>query len=285
MRYLGSHMSIAGSLCNAFKHIQAVGGTALQLFTRNQRQWKIPLLSDDDIHDVAAAWKAWGDYPVVAHDSYLINLAGNKPEGVRKSEHAFTEELKRIEALSIPCLITHPGSHLGDGTETGLKRYVRRLDRCLELSETKAGTVLLETTAGQGTNLGSSFEELAFIIEHSRFPDRLGVCLDTCHVFAAGYELRTPKGYRETMDRFNRVIGTNRLRCIHVNDSIGDLGCRKDRHDHIGAGMIGIQGFANLVNDPALDRIPFILETPKGRDLHEDVDNMNTLKGLITHAA
>ena len=284
MQYLGSHMSIAGSICNAFKHIEAVGGTALQLFTRNQRQWKIPPLSDKDISDFAAAWKNWGDYPVVAHDSYLINLAGNKPDGTEKSVHAFTEELKRIEALSIHGLVTHPGSHLGDGTEAGLERYVRRLDRCFELSGTETATVLLETTAGQGTNLGSSFEELAFIIEQSNYADRIGVCLDTCHIFAAGYELRTPEGYRETMDRFDSLIGMNRLRCIHINDSKGELGCRKDRHDHIGAGMIGPSGFANLVNDPALDRIPFILETPKGKELQEDVDNMRRLKELIAHA-
>ena len=283
MQYLGAHMSIAGNLCNAFEHIRAVHGTALQIFTRNQRQWKIPPLSSQEVADFLAAWEDWGEYPVVAHDSYLINLAGNKDEAVQKSIHAFTEELRRIEALSISGLVTHPGSHLGDGPEKGLQRYVDRLDRCFAESETSRGMVLLETTAGQGTNLGARFEELAWIIEHSQYPERLGVCLDTCHVFAAGYELRTEEGYQQTRDQFERILGLDRLQCVHCNDSKGELGSRKDRHEHIGRGTIGSQGFANVVNDPALAQIPFILETPKSKDLHEDVSNMQALWDLVRH--
>lgn len=281
MRYLGAHMSIAGHLTKAFDRIRSVGGTALQIFTRNQRQWKIPTLPTQDVKDFAAAWRAWGAYPVVAHDSYLINLAGNKKEAVAKSLDAFTEELRRIEALSIAGLVTHPGSHLGAGVEQGLKRYVRRLDHCFANSGTTQGLVLLETTAGQGTNLGGRFEDLAWIIEHSQYPERLGVCLDTCHAFAAGYELRTTAGYQETREQLERTVGLDRVRCVHCNDSKFDLGSRKDRHEHIAHGYIGGAGFAQVVNDPAFEAIPCILETPKSNDLHEDAANMQVLRDLV----
>ena len=278
--YLGAHMSIAGGLHMAFERIERVNGTALQIFTRNQRQWKIPPLTGYDIELFSMAWEQWGEYPIAAHDSYLINLASNKPEQVTRSIKAFAEEMQRIEALSIPWLVTHPGSHLGDGTEAGIERYASNLDIAIEQSGTKKSTVLLETTAGQGTNLGSSFEELAAIIELSRHPERIGVCYDTCHTFAAGYDIRTPKAYAATFDAFDRIIGLDRLKFFHLNDSKTEFESHKDRHEHIGEGFIGLDGFRNLMRDPRFKDTPKTLETPKDTDLKDDVRNMNILREL-----
>jgi deoxyribonuclease-4 len=273
-------MSIAGGLHMAFEHIQTVEGTALQLFTRNQRQWKIPPLSKYDIELFSMARKQWGDYPIAAHDSYLINLASGDKEKVFRSVSTFAEELKRIEALSIPYLVTHPGSHLGDGVDMGIKRYAANLDRAIETSGTKQGLILLETTAGQGTNLGSTFEELARIIELSAYPDRLGVCYDTCHTFAAGYDIRTPKTYAATFDSFNHIIGLDRLKFFHLNDTKNEFDSHKDRHEHIGKGKIGLGGFKNLMKDSRFTETPMVLETPKEKDLADDILNLNTLRSL-----
>ncbi|WP_319582615.1 deoxyribonuclease IV [uncultured Pseudodesulfovibrio sp.] len=278
--FLGSHMSIAGGLHMAFERIMRVDGTALQIFTRNQRQWKVPELTEYDAELFAAAWAQWGDYPVAAHDSYLINLASNKEDLLNRSVLSFAEELKRIETLSVPYLVTHPGSHLGAGVEDGIRRYAANLDRAIERSGTRAGMILLETTAGQGTNLGSSFEELAAIIEASAHPDRLGVCYDTCHTFAAGYDIRTPETYAATFDAFDRIIGLDRLKFFHLNDTKNDFGSHKDRHEHIGQGEIGEQGFRNLMRDPRFKDIPKTLETPKQEDLQDDVRNLTLLREL-----
>lgn len=279
--FIGSHMSISGGLHKAFDHIQAVDGSALQVFTRNQRQWKIPPLTEAIIKSFTDAWKAWGDYPVAAHDSYLINLASPKPEGEAKSLKAFTEELRRCEVLGIPWLVTHPGSHLGKGVEAGIERYARNLDHALEASETENVTVLLETTAGQGTNLGATFQELGDIMARSAHADRLGVCYDTCHTFAAGYDIRTPEAYAATMDEFDRFVGTGKIRFFHLNDSKTPLGSHKDRHDHIGKGALGTEAFANLLNDERFAAVGMSLETDKGDDLEEDRMNLAVLRGLI----
>ena len=278
--YLGAHMSIAGGLHMAFERISRVDGTALQIFTRNQRQWKIPELTGYDVELFAAAWSRWGEYPVAAHDSYLINLASDKPDLLKRSTLAFAEELRRIEALSVPYLVTHPGSHLGAGVEEGIRRYAANLDRAIEASGTEKGLVLLETTAGQGTNLGSTFEELAAIIKASAHPDRLGVCYDTCHTFAAGYDIRTPEAYAATFDAFDRIIGLDRLKFFHLNDTKNEFGSHKDRHEHIGRGEIGEQGFRNLMRDPRFADIPKTLETPKKEDLQDDVRNLALLREL-----
>ncbi|MFH1913515.1 MAG: deoxyribonuclease IV [Pseudomonadota bacterium] len=281
---LGAHMSIAGGLHMAFAHIGAVGGTALQLFTRNQRQWRIPELSALDAELFGEAWAQWGDHPVAAHDSYLINLASPDPDLHERSLAAFSEELRRVETLKIPYLVTHPGSHLGQGVEAGVARYATALDRAIERSGTSRVMVLLETTAGQGTNLGASFEELARIMECSRHPERLGVCYDTCHTFAAGYDIRTPGAYATTFERFDRVIGLDRLRFFHLNDTLTDLGARKDRHEHIGQGAIGLEGFRLLMRDSRFAAVPKVLETPKDTDLADDVRNLAILRGLAGEA-
>jgi deoxyribonuclease-4 len=278
--FLGAHMSIAGGLHMAFDRIRRVDGTALQIFTRNQRQWKIPALSGYDVELFGVAREQWGNYPIAAHDSYLINLASDQEDQEKRSLLSFAEELKRIEALNIPYLVTHPGSHLGRGVDAGVARYAANLDRAIERSGTETGMVLLETTAGQGTNLGSTFEELAAIIAASRHPDRLGVCYDTCHTFAAGYDIRTPEAYAATFDAFDRVIGLDRLKFFHLNDSKTDFDSRRDRHEHIGQGAIGLDGFRNLMRDPRFKDVPKTLETPKGKDLEDDIRNLAILREL-----
>jgi deoxyribonuclease-4 len=279
MPLLGAHQSIAGGLQLAFTRIRAVGGQALQIFTRNQRQWRAAPVTADERALFAAAWREWGPWPVAAHDSYLINLASPDREVREKSVVALADELTRCAALAIPFVVMHPGSHGGDGIAAGLARMVEHLDRALELAA-DAGQVmvLLENTAGQGNALGADLAELAFIINHSAHSPRLGVCLDTCHLFAAGYDFRTPAAYRKTMAEFDRLIGLERLRFFHVNDSKKGLGSRVDRHEHIGCGAIGLDGFRQLLTDPRFSGHPMTLETPKGEDLKEDELNLRVLR-------
>jgi deoxyribonuclease-4 len=274
-------MSIAGGLHLAFSRIRKVKGEALQIFLSNQRQWKTPPLTSEMIEDFRLQWQKNQRMVVAAHDSYLINLAAPDQTTVEQSVTAFADELGRAAALKIPFLITHPGSHRGQGVETGLERFVHNLDAAITLSETGTVTVLIETTAGQGTNLGSKFEEIAFILRKSHYSDRLGVCFDTSHAFAAGYDFRTPVTYKETFSLFDQIIGLQRLKFFHLNDSKRPLGSRVDRHEHIGKGEIGLQGFRLLLNDPRFQDHPMVLETPKGKDLKEDKKNLRVLRSLI----
>ncbi|MBU0943996.1 MAG: deoxyribonuclease IV [Proteobacteria bacterium] len=280
MPLLGAHESVTGGLHLAFDHIRKVGGAALQIFTRNQRQWKPKPVSAEEQKLFAAAWQEDPSMPVASHASYLINLASGKEELVEKSIAAFTDELHRCALLRIPLVIIHPGSHGGDGVDEGLARFSKNLDQALELADNQV-TVLLETTAGQGTGLGSRFEELAAILNSSKYRQKLGVCIDTCHIFAAGYDIRSEASYQATMTEFDTLIGIEQIKCFHLNDSKKSLQCRVDRHEHIGQGAIGLSGFANLLNDPRFANHPMILETPKGKDLHEDRDNLQTLKNLL----
>jgi len=281
MPCLGAHMSISGGLYKAIQRIQKVGGTALQIFSKNQRQWRVPSLTEESIQAFKEEWQKWGRYPVAVHTSYLINLAAKNKDILKRSVSAFADELKRAALLGIPFVIIHPGSHGGEGVKTGLKKVVQSLDRSLELSETTEVMILLETTAGQGTNLGASFEELAFILEKSKYQEKLGVCVDTAHIFAAGYDLRTPTAYARTFDLLEKNIGLSRVRFFHLNDSRTALGSRKDRHEHIGQGQIGLAGFKLLLNDPRFQDHPMVLETPKGKDLLEDIENLKVLNSLL----
>ncbi|MEZ0575620.1 deoxyribonuclease IV [Halodesulfovibrio aestuarii] len=280
MPYFGAHMSIAGGLEKAVERIMRVSGTALQIFSKNQRQWKSKPLEQKQIDAFLGACAEWGNYPIAAHDSYLINLGSPKEEGVEKSVAAFTHELERAEQLNIPYVVMHPGAHLGGGVEESLERVAKNLDRALVESRTNRVMVLLENTAGQGTTLGRSFEELAAILQSSAKADRLGVCIDTCHAYAAGYDLATEEGYAATFAEFETVVGMNRLKFMHINDSKGALGSHLDRHDHIGQGLLGEETFARLVNDPRFIDLPMVLETPKGEDLAEDIKNLEVLYRL-----
>ena len=281
MPLLGAHMSIAGGLHLAFTRIQEVQGESLQIFLSNQRQWQTVPLTSEMVEDFRQQWKETNAMPVAAHNSYLINLAAPDPTTLEKSVAAFADELQRAATLGIPCLITHPGSHRGGGVEAGLERFVENMDRALTISKTSTVMVLIENTAGQGTNLGSTFEEIAFIISASRYGDGIGVCFDTSHAFAAGYDIRTRATYEKTFSQFDRIIGLERLKFFHINDSKRPLGSRVDRHEHIGKGEIGLAGFRLLLNDPRFQQHPMVLETPKGKELEEDKANLRVLRSLI----
>ena len=283
MPLLGAHQSIAGGLHRAFDRILAVGGESLQIFTANQRQWRVKPPAAEDIRLFAEKWQACGQMPVASHGSYLINLAAADPVAAAKSIAAFADELGRCLQLGLGFVVLHPGSHLGAGVEAGLEAVARNLDQALEQAGVPATglNVLLETTAGMGTALGSRFAELGWLLGRSRYAHNLGVCIDTCHIFAAGYDLRDPAAYERTMDELEREVGLARVHFVHLNDSKKGLGSRVDRHEHIGRGEIGDEGFRLLLNDPRFAYHPMTLETPKGDDLAEDRENLARLRGLL----
>ena len=283
MPLLGAHQSIAGGRHLAFARIAQVGGESLQIFTANQRQWRVSAPGEEEIARFREAWREHGKIPVAAHASYLINLAALEPEAAAKSAAALVDELHRCHLLGIRLLVIHPGSHGGAGVEAGLARVVHQLDLALEQAEVLDVDfrILLETTAGQGTSLGSRFAELGWLLGRSRYPRHLGVCIDTCHMFAAGYDLRGEAGYGRTLAELEQEVGLDRVRFVHLNDSKKGCGSRVDRHAHIGQGEIGDEGFRLLLNDPRLNHLPMVLETPKGGDLAEDGENLRRLRSLM----
>lgn len=275
-------MSVAGGLHLAIERIERVRGRALQIFTRNQRQWRAVPVSAAERELFARARAQWGGWPTAVHGSYLINLASAREEVREKSVLALAAELERTAALAIPYLVMHPGSHGGDGAERGLARIAANLDRAFEMAAGAEGVViLLENTAGQGHDLGANFDEIRAILAQSRFAGRLGVCIDTCHLFAAGYDLASRPGYERTMNECASTIGLEKVRFFHLNDSLRELGSRIDRHTHIGKGHIGLKGFRHLLRDPRFAGHPMVLETPKGRDLAEDMENLRVLRKLM----
>lgn len=280
MMRLGAHESISGGLHLAFDRAQSVGCEAVQIFVKSNRSWAVTPLTEEDIALFQAKGRETGIQPVVGHTSYLLNLGTPDEELWQKSLETLIIELERCEVLEVPYLVLHPGSHVGAGEEAGLARVAEALGRVHAATPGFRTQILLETTAGQGSNLGYCFEHLAWLLENTPGGDRLGVCLDTCHVFVAGYEIRTPEGYEATMEALDQIVGLERLKAIHLNDSKGDLGSQKDRHEHIGKGYIGLEGFRLVLNDPRLSGLPGLLETPKSDDLHEDVENLAVLKSL-----
>lgn len=281
----GAHMSIAGGLAKSFARGLQVGCEAMQIFTKSDRQWAAKPLLAEEIAAFRAEQARSGIGPVVVHDSYLINLAAPADELWEKSIAAFAHELERCDALGIPFLVTHPGAHTGSGEEAGLEREAVALNRVFEQGVGGDTVVLLETTAGQGSCLGNRFEHLARLFELVPHHERLGVCVDSCHIFAAGYDIRTADTYAATFAEFDRVVGLDKVRCFHLNDSQKDLGSRVDRHSHIGQGCIGLEAFRLLVNDARFRGIPMIIETPKGDEMAEDVENLMLLRSLVAPAA
>jgi deoxyribonuclease-4 len=279
--YLGAHMSIAGGLHRAVDRAVATGCGVLQIFTRNSNQWKGKPLSDDDVALFREKLAASGLHEAISHDIYLINLAAAPGEVRDKSLAAFRDELETCARLGIDRVIMHPGSHLSDSPEAGLERVIQAFNQLFREAPQFQGRVLLETTAGQGTNLGRTFPELRTIMDGCRYPERFGVCFDTCHTFAAGYDITSEEGYRATMEEFDRIIGLGRLECFHFNDSKKGLGSRVDRHEHIGKGMLGLAPFRFILNDERFATIPKILETPKGDDDEMDGVNLGILRGLV----
>jgi deoxyribonuclease-4 len=273
-------MSIAGGLHRAVDRAEQVEATALQLFVKSSRQWESKPLEEEAVRRFRARLADSGLAPfTMAHASYLINLASPDEALWQRSIRGFCGELERCDRLGIRFLVVHPGSHVGSGERAGLGQIVRALDRALDAGGKV--TVLLETTAGQGSNLGYRFEQLGWILQRARVHERLGVCLDTCHVVAAGYALDSPTTFKNTLAELHRHVGIERLKAVHLNDSKFGLGSRKDRHEHIGRGSVGLAGFRGLLRDPRTRELPMVLETPKGEDLAEDRRNLATLRELV----
>jgi deoxyribonuclease-4 len=277
---LGAHMSIAGGAFNAFAHGEKFGCTTIQIFTKSSNQWRAKELTAEEVEKYHSEQKRTGIKPVIAHDSYLINLGSPDKALVKKSREAFLIEMQRCDLLKIPYIVTHPGSHLGKGEEWGIKRIAESLDWLHDKTPEFEVKIALETTAGQGTNLGYRFEQIASMIEQTSQPERLAVCMDTCHIFAAGYDITTKKAYEKTISEFDRIIGLSRLAAIHFNDSKKELGSRVDRHNHIGEGFIGEKPFGFFMKDSRFSKIPKILETPKGDDGEMDRINLGKLRKL-----
>jgi deoxyribonuclease-4 len=278
---LGAHMSIAGGVDQSVERAAVAGCDALQLFTRNSNQWRAKPLDPAEVARFRELQEVKKIFPTVAHGSYLINLASPDPALYARSSAALGEEMDRCAVLGIPFLVTHPGSHMGAGEAEGIARIVSALDTLLDERPAQQVQVLLETTAGQGQCVGHRFEHLRDILGPLRHPGRVGVCIDTCHIFAAGYDIRTAEGYAEVMASFDSLVGLERVRAFHLNDCKKDLGCRVDRHEHIGKGFLGLEAFRHLLNDERFDGLPMLLETPKGPDLKEDIENLAVLRSLL----
>ncbi len=287
---LGAHISAAGGLFKTYARAQEATCETMMVFTKSNRQWKAKPIADEDVEKYKAAQAAHEEITSVAvHASYLINMASPKDDLWEKSVRALTVEVERAAVYGIPLLVFHPGSHVKSGEEAGMDRIATGLRRLLkETAVTAPDTfICLETMAGQGTNLGSTFEQLAYMIDQAGGNERLGVCFDTCHVFASGYDIRSADAYEDTMAQFDGIIGLDRLKFFHFNDSKFELGKRKDRHAHIGEGFIGLEGFANFVNDSRWENHVAHMETPKIKELEDgttiemDVVNLAALRGLI----
>ena len=273
-------MSIRGGVSMAIERARSIDCTAMQIFVKNNMQWFAPPLRREEIRGFLDHVQRSDLLSIFAHANYLINLAATNPQFHANSIRALAEELIRADELELPFLVLHPGAHLGAGEEAGLEKVIESID-CVFAALPKIKTrVALETTAGQGSCLGNRFEQLAYVIGGVREHERLCVCLDTAHVFAAGYDIRSDALMRRTLREFDRVIGLDRLVAIHLNDSKTGCGSRVDRHEHIGKGRIGLDAFRFIMRNQRLAKIPKVLETPKEKDLREDVVNLKTLRRL-----
>jgi deoxyribonuclease-4 len=282
-RLLGAHMSVAGGFHKAVEAAAALGMTTCQIFTKNNMQWRAQPLSEQEILQFRNAVAQHALQAPIAHAGYLINLASPNDELWRRSVAAFTVELERAEALGLIGVVVHPGSFVESSEPAGLARVVRGLNLAHGATRGFGTLTVLETTAGQGTNLGHRFEHLARIIKKVRRPERLAVCIDTCHLFAAGYPISSEEGFRATFQQFDDLVGLSRIRAFHLNDSKRGLGSRIDRHTHVGEGQLGLEAFRLLLNDARFTHLPMYLETPKGKRRGRLLDaiNLRTLTALI----
>lgn len=280
---LGAHTSISGGVSRAVDLADKLGFTAMQIFTKNNNRWFQQKLDEKEISSFKSKLNKSNVKFVVSHDSYLINLCAKNKTILEKSRKAFLDELERCELLGITYLNFHPGAHLGAGERDGIKRIAESLNIAHEKTKGYSVSSMLETTAGQGTAIGYRFEQLREIINQVEDKDRMTVCIDTAHIFTAGYNIKESKSYKKVIKEFDDIVGLERLKCFHMNDSKKELGSRVDRHEHIGKGFIGREGFANIMNDKKLLEIPKILETPKGKEQLEDLENLSVLKGLINN--
>ena len=282
----GAHMSIAGGVFNAITRGLETTCDTIQIFNKSNNQWRAKELGDDEVVRYFDNIKETGVTVACSHSSYLINIASPKEDLETKSREALQLEMERCEILKIPNLVMHPGSHVGEGEEEGMNRIADNINKMFDdLGADNHVVLALEGTAGQGTNLGYTFEQLAYMIDKVDADEKMGVCLDTCHMFAAGYPLVDPKDYKKTMKQFDEIVGLDRLKIFHMNDSKREFGSKKDRHAALGEGEIGLEAFRNIVNDPKLKKIPMILETPKEEDGLEDVRMLKILRGLVKQKA
>jgi len=277
---LGAHMSIAGGVYRALERGLEVGCSVVQIFLKNQLQWAAAPYSEEDIRRFRDAWKATRVRAVFAHSSYLINLAAPAEAEWKRAVAAFQDELERAEALGLPFVIIHPGSHRGEGLDKGIGRIGAALDEVIARTRGYRVMVLLENTAGGGATIGRTFEELAMLLRSVKVPERVGVCLDTCHLFAAGYDLRTPEGYDAAMQSCARHVGIRRVRAFHLNDAKAPLGSGLDRHEKIGKGKLGGAAFRRLMADGRFLRVPMALETPKEPEPQADRAALALLRKL-----
>lgn len=278
---LGAHESTAGGLATAFGRGEAIGCDALQIFVKNASQWKAKPLAAEDVAAFRAAHAASPIRPLVAHAAYLINLAAPDPAILEKSRAALADELTRCAQVGVPGLVVHPGAHLGRGEEAGLAAIAESLDAVYATVPDCPTLTLLELTAGQGTVLGRRLADLETIRRQAESRARLGVCLDTCHAFAAGYALDDAQGFADFLAEIDATVGFDAVRCVHVNDSVGARGSKKDRHANLGDGLIGLELFARLLTEPRFAAIPLILETPLGDDERGHARDLATLRGLV----
>ena len=280
---IGAHMSISGGMHKALERGKEVGCETVQLFVKSNMQWKATPLTDEVAAQFKEVRRETGISPLVAHLSYLVNLAATDPKTRTRSHQTFPIEHDYTERLGIEYLVIHPGAHMGAGEDAALKKIAGFLNRLHSKTAGYQAKVLLETTAGQGTYVGHRFEHLARILEMLDEPERVGVCYDTCHTFAAGYDIRTESAYRKTFREFNRIVGVKWLKVFHLNDSKAPFESRVDRHEHIGRGHLGLEPFRLLLNDRRFRKLPMILETPKGEEKGESFDatNLRTLRSLI----
>jgi deoxyribonuclease-4 len=279
---LGAHMSIGGGVHMAIERACSINCTAMQMFVKNNMQWFARPLAREEIRAFLEHQQRRELLSIFAHANYLINLAATNPQFHANSIRALSEELTRADQLGLPFLVLHPGAHLGAGEEAGLKKITASVNCMFRKTSNIRTRIALETTAGQGSSLGYAFEQIAYIIDNVREPERICVCLDTAHVFAAGYDIGSELATRRMFREFDRVIGLDRLAAIHLNDSKTVRGSRVDRHEHIGKGKIGLDPFRLIMRDRRFRKVPKVLETPKGKDLREDVENLKTLRGLVS---
>jgi deoxyribonuclease-4 len=272
-------MSTAGGVNMAVDRALSIGCTAMQIFVKSNMQWFAPSpLAADECSKFRDGCRRLG--AVFGHSGYMINLAATNPEFLEKSRRALREELLRADQLGLPFLVLHPGAHMGAGEEEGLRRVVESLDAVFAEIPAVKTKVALENTAGQGSALGATFEHLRFLLRSVKQPKRLCICLDTAHLFAAGYDIGTSEKAAAVIKQFDKIVGLRHLAAIHMNDSKTALGSRVDRHEHIGKGRIGLEGFRYFMNAPELARVPKVLETPKEKEMTEDVENMERLRSL-----
>lgn len=278
---LGAHMPTAGGVAEALPRGSRVGAECIQIFTRSARQWASRPYAEEEVAAFKRNQAESAIAVVIAHDSYLLNLGAPDDRSRRRSIAGFIDELERCELLGIPYLVAHPGAHVGSGEEAGLATIAHSLDEALKSCPGFAVKVALEITAGQGTNLGYRFAHMAQIFDRAAENDRLRLCFDTEHAFAAGYDLRSAEGYERAFSELDEAVGLSRLVAFHLNDSKKPLGSRVDRHEHIGKGFLGLEAFRRLLNDPRFAGLPMCLETPKGPDLAEDIENLKVLRSLF----